>query len=440
MCPVAAVRGGGDDADCIVHISAELDSDRVSTRLQRIWQRLQQHCSLSIQQPVREGQQQRHLAMLRSALLHLLPAQDVNWLVRSIAAYSLPVYNLCALPILQPSEEAGVSGAAVGVIPSSVAAAGGRRSVSAAQRPLTHAVSLRARGAYSRAALHQSVAGVSAGSVSWYSSLGCSLSHFGGLPFLVPGEAFPVCLTCGQRLRLLFQILLCDLPAAVRDCYVPEAVLNSHRDDSGEAGGGATTPVSDSLLQAFYCPSQQRCCEDADSLLSYSSASGCVSDRPAPSLGQPSSTAATNAIPVLRWVRSPQSAAVPRSDYSTDEHLADRGDQCQLLLGWQLRNDVVGVDEAVEEYKFDIWDWQEQERIAELQTEDSSGILRNTDKFGGFPPGLNRLPRCPLAGCGQPMQLLFCLTHLCSNVEKKGDSYHVSICPVHKHLFAATFW
>ena len=80
------------------------------------------------------------------------------------------------------------------------------------------------------------------------------------------------------------------------------------------------------------------------------------------------------------------------------------------------------------------------ERRRELAAEDLNGVLRNADKFGGFPTGLwLTYPLCPLQGCGQHLQVLFCLTHLCWNMERKGYSYHVSTCPLHKHLFATTF-
>jgi uncharacterized protein YwqG len=219
-------------------------------------------------------------------------------------------------------------------------------------------------------------------------------SKFSGIPWLAPGEQWPVCVGCQRPLQLFLQLNLNDLPEELCSRF------------------------GDGLLQLFYCVDFD-CDRSGDAWQPFA---------------QPT---------VVRVV-------VPTGHERTDVTVPPNHFPPQTIVRWEIDSDFPSAEEhralgLIYEYDFNAKSvtvrWPEvglQLENLEFETADLIANPHVGDKLSGWPYWIQsaEYPSCPQ--CGKQMELVFQIDSEDNLPFMFGDTGcgHITQCPHHKDVVA----
>jgi uncharacterized protein YwqG len=217
-------------------------------------------------------------------------------------------------------------------------------------------------------------------------------SAFSGLPFLLPGEDWPICKSCGVPMESMLQLDLTKLP---------------------------TDRHGNQVLQLFYCVAGDTCDRGWEAFADYSSLCRTITQNDA----RPATTN-LNRFPakiIHSWTPIedlPASAEHERLGIKFDYHFNDVPFQPMELWCPELDLHFVGA-EFIKRLEADV-------------------AAANGDKLGGWPCWVQGVeyPTCP--ECGSEMSLLMQIDSEDNVPYMFGDCGvgHITQCPTHHHVVA----
>ena len=212
-------------------------------------------------------------------------------------------------------------------------------------------------------------------------------SKFSGIPWLAPGESWPVCKNCEAPMQLFVQINLDTIPAPYK----------------GKFGDG--------LVQLFYCTSGDPHCESECENWFYNETAMLVRlVKPAGAAGSPATSPVAEAFPpkvITGWVAG-------------DPELPE---QTEI---W----DVLGLD--IMDPKNEPWEDY-------IEENENDFLAESGEKLGGWPAWVQGMEYPACRRCGKAMELVFQLGCGEENIPYSfGDAGigHITQCPDHKDILA----